>query len=68
MHDHRIACSSAIKALQKPVKDIVVALHKHVGFGGEQVLEETRALKETDKFITTTKSTYGISGSYNTLG
>jgi len=70
MHDHqRIACSSVIKLLQNLVEDIVIALHGRLGFGGEQILEQPRPLKETDKFVNinvTTKSAYGISGSHNT--
>ena len=54
MHDHqRIACSSVAELLQKVVEDIVVSLHECVGFGGEQVVEQPRPLKETDKFVDT---------------
>jgi len=54
MHDHqRIACSPVAEFLQKLVEDIVVALHKRVGFGfgEEQVVEQPRPWKETDTFI-----------------
>jgi len=71
MHNHqRIACSPVAELLQKVVEDIIVALHERVGFGGEQVLEQSRPLQETDKFVdfsVMVKSTYGISGSRNTL-
>jgi len=73
MHDHqRIACSPVAELLQKLVEDIIIVLHERLGFGGDQVLEEPRPLKETDKFIDISamvKSAYGISGSnsHNTL-
>jgi len=71
MHNHqRISCSPVPELLQKLVEDIVVALHKRDGFGGEQVCEQSRPLKETDKFVNIsvmTKSAYGISGSHNML-
>jgi len=70
MHDHEcIACSLVTELLQKLVEDIVVALHERVGFGGEQVLEQPRPLKEFNKFVdirVMVKSTYGNSGFYNT--
>ena len=59
-----------MELLQKLVEDIVVALHQHVGFGGEQVLQQSRRLQETDKlvdFSVMAKSTYGNSGSHNIL-
>jgi len=71
MHDHqRIACIPVAELLQKLVEDIVVALHERVGFGGEQVLEQSRPLKETDKFVNINVMvtlTYGIPGSHNML-
>ena len=52
MHDHQcIAYSRAEELPQKPVEDIVIALHECLGLGGEQVLEQPRPLKETDKFV-----------------
>jgi hypothetical protein len=72
MHDHqRIACSPVAELLQELVENIVIALHERVGFGGEQVVEQPRPLKETDKFVDVSvvvRSTYGISGPHNTLG
>ena len=56
--------------LQKLVEGIVVALHERVGFGGEQVREQPRPLKKTNKIIkisVVVASTYGISGSHNRL-
>jgi len=48
MHNHqRIACSPVAEFLQKAVEAIVVALHERVGFGREQVVEQSRPLKET---------------------
>ena len=58
-----------MEALQKLVEDIGIVLHESLCFGGDQVLEQSRPLKETDKSIisVTVKSAYGISGSRNTL-
>ena len=71
MHDHqRIACSPVTKLLQKLVEDIVIVLHERLGFGGEQVLDQPRSLKETDKSVkisVMTKSAYRIFGSHNML-
>ena len=70
MHDHqRIGCSPVAKLLQKVVEDIAIVLHERLRFG-DQVLEQPRPLKETNKLIDMSdmvKSAHGISDSHNTL-
>ena len=71
MHDHqRITCGPVTELLQKLVEHIAIVLHERLCFGGDQVLDQPRSLKETDIFIgigIMVKSAYEISGSHNML-
>ena len=71
MHDHQCITSSPVtKLLQKLVEYIVIILHEGLCFGGDQVLDQPRSLKETGilvDIIVTVKSAYEISGSHNML-
>ena len=71
MHDHqRITCGPVTEPLQKLVEDIAIVLHERLCFGGDQVLDQPRSLKETGilvNIIVTVKSAYEISDSHNML-
>ena len=68
MHDHRrIAYGTVAEVLQKVVEDLVILLHvRHCS--RDQVLDQPRPLKETDRFFDITivvRSTYEISRPHN---
>ena len=70
MHYHQcVACSPVAELLKKLLENIAIVLHERLVLRGEQVLEQPRPLKETDKFVNINGqvSFYGISGWYNML-